>query len=115
MAKHELKRIQEACAAGDVTIAASDECLDRMTKNSGKPGFTVTAASVECFEDGFLAISWESVSAGFGQVCFELRDDGLHCDDECMGREFVADVLLKLLESAKLSSEDNETEGDADA
>ena len=49
---------------------------------------------------GFV-VSWETVSAGFGETDFVLENGKLTCYDETMGKEFVKEVLAKLADGAK--------------
>lgn len=52
-------------------------------------------------ELGFT-IRWATIGAGFGETTFYMGRDGMHCDNECMSREFVSLVLAKFLEGVKL-------------
>lgn len=53
-------------------------------------------------ELGFT-IAWSAIGVGFGETTFYMGRDGLmHCDNECMSREFLAHVLAKFLEGVKM-------------
>ncbi len=88
-----------------VVVLASDECAAAVVetmKGEGKPDFTVTAAKVS-FHENAMVVSWETVSAGFGEISFYYDDDGvLTCDTECMSTEFVGSVLAKVAESVRV-------------
>ena len=76
-----------------------------MSNRSNVPDFTVTRARVSSFLQGELVIDWETESAGYGQTTLYLDEDRLVCDDECMGREFVGEVLRKLLDGVRFHSD----------
>ena len=91
-----------------VAILASDKCLAgvmEMLRNNSEPDFTVTAATLsdagKSEQGPYAVISWETVSAGFGTLTFYFEDGKLKMDNEAMGDTFVAQVLLKLAESAE--------------
>ncbi len=86
-----------------VIVLASEECqaavADTM-EGKRKPDFTVTKVS-QAFHKWGLALSWETVSAGFGELSIFTDEQGrLAVDTEAMGKEFAVNVLVKWLEGA---------------
>jgi len=64
--------------------------------------------------DGGFTIGWSAKNFGFGQLAFTMDNDKIICDNECMGKNFIRQVLLKLVEESNLISdlEKNEIEGE---
>ncbi len=63
-----------------------------------KPDFTVTKAEIRTARSGLIIVSWQTVSAGFGELTL-YRDKSTKkwmFDSECMSRRFCRDVLAKL-------------------
>jgi hypothetical protein len=53
-------------------------------------------------ELGFT-IAWSAIGVGFGETTFYMGRDGvMHCDNECMSRDFFALVLAKFLEGVEM-------------
>lgn len=53
-------------------------------------------------ELGFT-IAWSAIGVGFGETTFYMGRDGIiHCDNECMSREFFGQVLAKFLAGVKM-------------
>lgn len=88
----------------DVIVNASEECQVAVVETfEGKrePDFTVTKAT-PTFSSRGLFIAWETVSAGFGELSIFPDEDGrIVVDSEAMGKGFVAEVLVKMLEGAE--------------
>jgi hypothetical protein len=62
-----------------------------------EPDFTVV--DVEVLRAPYLR--WQTASAGFGEVRFYRGEDGrVHCENECMSRDFVKSVLMRLVDDA---------------
>ena len=62
-----------------------------------KPDFTVTGVTML----NNVYLRWQTRNAGFGEVRFYVASDGkIHCENECMDREFVKSVLVKLVDDA---------------
>jgi hypothetical protein len=60
-------------------------------------------------ERGGFAIQWEGAKYGFGELTFWVDKDGKFViDDEASSREFIAAVLMALLEKSVLVSEKRE-------
>lgn len=74
------------------------------------PDPTYIIDSVELPEDyreGLIDISWGSPGPlGFGHISFDKRDGKIHCSSETMSREFVRQVLDKLVDMAIFESYD---------
>lgn len=53
-------------------------------------------------EIGFV-IRWQTAGAGFGETTFYMGRDGqMRCDNECMSRGFIGQVLRKFLEGVEM-------------
>ena len=50
---------------------------------------------------GVLLVNWVCENFGYGQLTFYEKKGRLHCDTECMDKEFVKAVMDKLLKGAK--------------
>lgn len=50
---------------------------------------------------GVMAVEWIAKDIGFGQLLFYERKGRLHCQTECMDKDFVKAVMDKLLDGAK--------------
>lgn len=101
---NDLKKIKQAVEDGNVELQASDECVANMAipGTGRKPDFTVTAVHLRgCWSkpdsEGFI-LGWETKSAGFGELTIYLEKGVLGCDTEAMGKEFVREVLNKLVD-----------------
>jgi len=74
-----------------------------------KPDFTIVDAQVSFWgpnehNQGGMGVAWQTKSDGFGPT-FCIRKDGkLHCDNECMSREFILSVLKFVLDNTELDS-----------
>lgn len=115
-AKKRLEEFKKAAAEGNVELnCTEDEAREVMEtfKTGRKPDFTVTRAEISgAWENergtGF-EISWGTKSAGFGTITLVTDKDGnTHIDDECMSKEFVANVFIKLLTGAYDQKEKDE-------
>ncbi len=57
------------------------------------------------YKEGDIDLQWEA-DCGFGHLAFKLMPDGtIHCNNEAMGREFVKNVLNKLVDTAVMEHE----------
>lgn len=66
-----------------------------------KPDFAITGVWLtEDYREGLIDIGWSTKSAGFGHLSFDNKDGKIHCSSETMGRNFVRNVLNKLVETA---------------
>jgi hypothetical protein len=98
-------KLTEALEKGNVEFPeGKQEVLARM--DARKPDFTVTEATVTTFDKGWFVIQWGTVSAGFGETTFMMRDGKLFCDTECMSRNFVKAVLAKLVDDTPMDIDD---------
>lgn len=43
---------------------------------------------------------WSAKGVGFGQVCFYWYNDKLYCSNELMGREFIKQMLCKMVDDS---------------
>lgn len=92
-----LATIRELAAAGKVGFATQLVTADGHTLVASEPRVA----------GGFI-IQWQG-AIGFGELSVRMNADGtIDIDDECMGREFVRQLLLDLAERAKLSSDKQE-------
>ena len=73
----------------DLNFAVTSAKLIYAWTQPGSSGFTV---------------KWETASAGFGETGFYTKDGKLFCDNEAMGKFFIANVLMRLVEEAELTS-----------
>lgn len=104
----EREKLLEAAKKG---IKCSDLANKCFPISADKPDFTIT--DVELLESWTtkssinggscgLIIQWGTVSAGFGTVTLVIKDKGIECDDENMGKDFVKEVFNKLIDKAKI-------------
>ena len=81
------------------------EYWNRAAVISTKPDFTVVKATVESFwgknerNDGGMVVSWQTVSAGFGELTVYMKDGQLRAETECMSKQFCKEVLNKLFDN----------------
>lgn len=47
-------------------------------------------------------INWSVKNIGFGQFYFYNNDDKLHCSNEMMSREFIKEILCKMIDDCEL-------------
>jgi hypothetical protein len=47
-----------------------------------------------------VVIKWSENGRGFGEYCFWMEEDGIHCDNECDSREVVKRVLCRMVDQA---------------
>ncbi len=55
--------------------------------------------------DDPVQFSWGKPGTGFGQVLFYTKDGTLHCDNECMSKEFIKERLCKMVDDCKITEE----------
>lgn len=75
------------------------------------PDFTITNVELEsiwedvddCYQGGFT-ISWQTVSAGFGELVVSKIGDKIKCQNEALGKRFIKSVFDKLIEKMELDS-----------
>jgi hypothetical protein len=61
-----------------------------------KPDFTITGVQLASAwgDDGTgFVLTWQTQSAGFGELVFDTNDGTLSCDSETMGKKFVKSVF----------------------
>lgn len=51
-----------------------------------------------------IVISWSAQDIGFGELTFRFTEDGMKCDGESMGQEFVEAVLVKLARQTRVGT-----------
>lgn len=91
------EKIREAAAAGRINLGEREgEALSRI---STSPDFTVTESWIR---GGALCVAWSTVSAGFGEINIFVKDDKLMIENEGMSKDFIKQVLCKLVDSAEL-------------
>jgi hypothetical protein len=90
-----------------LVIEASNEAVAGIVEHihtGAKPDFTVTAAHFNAAGIGtdgpYAVISWETKSAGFGELTLSHKDGKLHIDTEAMSERFVIEVLQHLVKNA---------------
>jgi hypothetical protein len=54
--------------------------------------------------DTFI-IRWSEKGRGFGEYCFYIKDNKIHCDNECDNRETVKKILLNLVDNCIFDDE----------
>lgn len=115
-----VKKIKELARAGKVEIGKNPEDAKSLgeffkaAKAGVQPDFAVTGAEIEQVwgrwrrgkrgNDGGFNVAWRTKSAGFGHATFYLKKGQLHCDNECMSREFLKSVMCALLEKTILDT-----------
>lgn len=52
-----------------------------------------------------FTIAWQTKGAGFGETSVLFKDGELHCDNECMSRDFIRRVFDKLVDSMTLKDQ----------
>jgi hypothetical protein len=55
--------------------------------------------NVGFFPEDFV-VTWGTESAGFGNITFYKKKGKIHCESEAMSKEFVKEVLAKLVDTA---------------
>jgi hypothetical protein len=76
-----------------------------------KPDFTITevkfgeAWGPNEHNDGGIMLYWSTRSAGFGTFSFYLKEGEWHCDNECMGLEFVKSVLNFWVDNMRMEND----------
>ena len=96
---HDLEEVNRLIKEGRVEMLGVPPNLNL---KKGEHDFTVTGVVIH---EGFQ-VNWQTISAGFGELYFYLGDDQkIHCSNECMSRNFVRSVLLKLAEDVILDDE----------
>lgn len=85
-------------------LNSSSQCADAMLSTMQNPGarpdFSVVRAEISRCSSRSFVISWETRSAGFGELIFLLGDDGKwQVDTEGMSDKFCADVVMRLVQS----------------
>jgi len=75
---------------------------EKMKRNSKNlPDFTIVDVCItEDYKEGQIDIDWITVSAGFGHLSFCNKDGKIVCNNEGMSRDFVKQVLIKLVDKA---------------
>lgn len=54
-----------------------------------------------CEPTGWVRFDWSAKGVGFGSFTFYIGDDGyVHCDNEIMSRQFIKDMLCKMVDNA---------------
>lgn len=48
-----------------------------------------------------FGIQWSSSKIGFGTVTIEVKDGRVHIDSEAMSKEFVKDLLCKMVDKSE--------------
>jgi hypothetical protein len=63
--------------------------------------FQQTPDSVDLSNE--FTIEWTSTNVGFGQFKFYTKDDVVYCDNECMSKEFIKQVLCDMVDNCVLT------------
>jgi hypothetical protein len=50
-----------------------------------------------------FTIEWAAKNVGFGQFKFYTKDDVVYCDNECMSKEFIKQVLCDMVDNCVLT------------
>jgi hypothetical protein len=50
-----------------------------------------------------VVIKWSKKGVGFGELCFWQDGDKIYCDNEGMSKEFICEILLKILSKTILT------------
>ncbi len=51
-----------------------------------------------CEPAGYVAFQWSVKGVGFGSIGFYTKDDKVNCNNELMSREFIKDILCKMVD-----------------
>lgn len=54
----------------------------------------------EDYREGLIDVGWGVHRLGFGHISFNNKDGKIYCSSEGMSREFVKEVLCKLVDVA---------------
>lgn len=110
----EKEKVKKAILAGRITMSEeATQSLASMNPNDPEK-FTITDVDLYCWgkfnnkegnqaNQGGFDISWRTKAAGFGHMVVYVDNDGsIRCQDEGMGKNFLRDVLNKLLDKMEL-------------
>lgn len=104
----ERDKIAKALEGGRVQFR-DPEALARMRKGPAqREDFDITSVEVSFWgpsdrNQGGIEILWSTKAAGFGGTTVCLTNEGkLRCDNEGMGKEFIATVFAAVLEQMEL-------------
>jgi len=56
-----------------------------------------------CFPEEYVLFSWTKKGVGFGQLAFYEEDGVLKCDNECMSKERVKEILCSMVDAAEFT------------
>lgn len=55
-----------------------------------------------CEPNDTTAFNWSAKGVGFGQFYFYIKNDKVHCENECMSKEFVKKMLCQMVDDCVL-------------
>jgi hypothetical protein len=50
-----------------------------------------------------FTVEWTSTNIGFGLFKFYTKDDVIYCDNECMSKEFIKQILCDMVDNSVLT------------
>jgi len=97
-----VEKVRQLASEGKIEFS-QPEAFARV--NMKTPDFTITGVQLDhtwneegTNRKGFL-LTWQTQSAGFGELVFIMWEDGsLHCDSETMSKSFVKSVFNYLVD-----------------
>lgn len=64
-----------------------------------------TEPTEEGLEPSSVHLSWSAKGVGFGSFYFFYKDGQLYCENECMGKGFIKEMLNKMVDDCLLMDE----------
>ena len=58
----------------------------------------------ECKVVGHATFNWSLKGCGFGQLHFYIRNGKTHCDNECMSKETVKEIMNILIDNCEFDN-----------
>ncbi len=55
-----------------------------------------------CTPSGYTYFNWDAEGIGFGQLSFYIENDKLMCGNELMGKDFIKEMLCKMVDDCEL-------------
>ena len=56
-----------------------------------------------CEPNAGISFSWGKQDCGFGQFYFYVKDGVLYCDNECMSKESIKEILGFMVDNSTLT------------
>ena len=56
---------------------------------------------VETYDRESVVFRWNVEKVGFGEISFYYKDGKLECNNECMSKEFIKEILCDFVDRAE--------------